>query len=501
MKYRRPLQKVYNSKTDTYNVVADFPIGRRESLNPTKIDVVLLLISQRVISYRSGLLLEPIVRLLCLETVAVRKLAFDLLANIQRLYRSKKKTLFQMYMLALKFPNWILRCSILHLIALGLAHDRQGEPLDIAPKDLIVAVASLLDDDAMRVKDAAVDTLVVVGRTWDERLLQEVLLDIVEPKVVDFVIDRIDDPKYDPVGKIEKVNKDAPPPKDNDFVKEIIEKERKFNKLMGIQEDSFMPEHSAEPGEKSVVGIRVNKGNENSIRSSVSKSRADSPLKGMKDSIDVSLSLQNRSIDSKSNNSTTNRSKPVPAAERAKKGEVLIIEGKNPRSPLRLNKFQQSMKKEPGLNERLQYAKQNVYKSMDAREGPLYEGKDNGLILDEPKKKLTPEQMMENAFNQYMSERQQYDGKFNPTDQDNDAQNYDQYKKIYDVPKDADTFQKYMKKAEQDKIKENNEKLWKKPEEEVDDPVPYIDFEHLRPLKDPEQFIKDFHKLTEGKFL
>lgn len=177
---------------------------------------------------------------------------------------------------------------------------------------------------------------------------------------------------------------------------------------------------------------------------------------------------------------------------------MLIIEGKVPRSPLRLNKFQQSMKKEPGLNERLKYAKQNVYKSMDVGEGPKYEGKDNGLVLEEPKKKLTPEQMMENVFNEYMSERQQYDGKFNPTDQDHDRQNYDQYKKIFDVPKDADAFEKYMKKAEQQKLKENNEKLYKKPQEEVDDPVPYIDFEHLRPLKDPEQFIKEFHKLTEG---
>lgn len=498
IKYRRPLQKIYNPKTEAYSVVADFPLGRRESINPTKIDVVLLLISQRVISYRSGLLLEPIIRLLCLETVAVRRLAFDLLAKIQAQYRSKKKTLFQLYILALKYPNWLLRCAILNLIVLGLARDRHGEPLDIQPKDLILAVAVLLDDDAMKVKDAAVDALVIIGRTWEERLLQEALLDIVEPKVVDYVIDRIDDQKYDPVGKIDKVNADTPSAKENDFVKEIIEKERKFNKIMGIQDDLPMPELSAEPGEKSVVGIRINKGDESSIRSSVGRSRGESPLKAMKDSIDVSLSLQNRSVDSKSNNSGTNRSKLLPAAEKPKKGEMLIIEGKVPRSPLRLNKFQQSMKKEPGLNERLKYAKQNVYKSMDVGEGPKYEGKDNGLVLEEPKKKLTPEQMMENVFNEYMSERQQYDGKFNPTDQDHDRQNYDQYKKIFDVPKDADAFEKYMKKAEQQKLKENNEKLYKKPQEEVDDPVPYIDFEHLRPLKDPEQFIKEFHKLTEG---
>lgn len=500
IKYRRPLQKIYNPKTDSYNVVADFPIGRRESLNPTKIDVVLLLISQRVVSYRSSLLLEPIIRLLCLETVSVRRLAFDVLASIQRQYKSKKKTLFQLYMLALKFPNWQLRVAVLQLISLGLARDRHGESLDLPAKDLILAVAVLLDDDVMRVKDAAVDTLVVIGRCWDERLLQEALFDSVEPKVVQFVVDRVDDNNYDPVGKIERANKEERAPKDNDFVKEIIEKERKFNKIMGVPDDAILPELSTEP-ERSVVGIRVNKGEENSIRSSVSKSRADSPVKAMKDSIDVSLSLHNRSVDSKSNRSGIDRSKLVPAADKPKKGELLIIENKVQRSPLRLNKFQQSMKKDPGLNDKLKYARQNIYKSMDASPGKLYEGKVTELVLDEPKKKLTPEQMMENAFNQYMSEREQYDGKFNPAEQDNDKQNYDQYKKIYDVPKDAEAFEKYMKKAEQQKIKENNEKLWKKPEEEHDEPVPYIDFEHLRPLKDPEQFIKEFHKLTEGMIL
>lgn len=470
-------------------------------MNPTKIDIVLLLIAQRVISYRSGLLLEPIIRLLCLETIAVRRLAFDILANIQRLYRSKKKTLFQMYILALKFPNWLLRCSILNLISLGLARDRSGEPLDVNPKDLIIAVAVLLDDDVMRVKDSAVDALVVIGRMWNEMLLQEVLLGAVEPKVIDFITDRIDDSLYDPIQKIEKFVAEGHTGTDSDFVAEIIEKERKFNKLMGIQENSFMPEYSTEPGENSTVGMRRSpRLNDNSVRSSVSKSRDRSPLNRIKDSIDISLLQQNQNVDSKANNSGASRSRPVPPpAEKPKKGELLVIDSKPTRSPLRLNKIQQSMKKDQGLNQRLAYAKQNVYKSMDWTPGQLYQGRDNGLVLDEPAKKLTPEQMMENVFNEYMSEREQYDGKFNPTEADDNGTNYENYKKIYDVPKDAEVFEKYMKKAEQLKIKENNEKVFKKPVEEVDDPVPFIDFEHLRPLKNPEQFIKDFDKLIEGR--
>lgn len=152
-KYKRPLQKIYDAATDSYKVIADYPIGRRESLNPTKIDIVLLLIAQKVASYRSGLLLEPIMRLLCLETKAVRQLAFDLLANIQQLYQAKKKTLMQMYMLALKFPNWLLRCAVLNLICLALSKDVRNESLDVPARDLILSVAVLLDDDVMRVKE------------------------------------------------------------------------------------------------------------------------------------------------------------------------------------------------------------------------------------------------------------------------------------------------------------------------------------------------------------
>jgi len=48
-------------------------------------------------------------------------------------------------------------------------------------------------------------------------------------------------------------------------------------------------------------------------------------------------------------------------------------------------------------------------------------------------------------------------------------------------------------------LKENNEKLWKPPEPTVDEPVPYISFENLRPLPNPEEFIKKFPDLIDGK--
>ena len=82
---------------------------------------------------------------------------------------------------------------------------------------------------------AAVDTLVVIGRAWDDKRMQEVLFDYVEKKVIDHIVDRIDDIKYDPIAKIEKISSDVGvDAKERDFVKDLIEKERKFNLEMGI---------------------------------------------------------------------------------------------------------------------------------------------------------------------------------------------------------------------------------------------------------------------------
>lgn len=69
------------------------------------------------------------------------------------------------------------------------------------------------------------------------------------------------------------------------------------------------------------------------------------------------------------------------------------------------------------------------------------------------------------------------------------------------MPEDAKIFEKYRKQAEEIKVKENQANLWKPPEPEINIPVPYISFEHLRPLPDPERFIKDFPDIIEGNTL
>lgn len=109
-----------------------------------------MLIAQKVVSFRSSLILEPVIRRLCLNTLSVRKIAFDLLANVQRFYKSKRNTLVELYLLALKYPNWYLRVDILKLLALAI--NVPGDPLPLGGEDTLLAVAQLLDDDAAVVK-------------------------------------------------------------------------------------------------------------------------------------------------------------------------------------------------------------------------------------------------------------------------------------------------------------------------------------------------------------
>jgi len=113
-----------------------------------------------------------------------------------------------------------------------------------------------------------------------------------------------------------------------------------------------------------------------------------------------------------------------------KKGEAVFIDATIPSMPPRQNKSKMVIDKELDVRTRLKKDKTAKVMSLDAEEYKKYKGKDDGLVIDEPKKKLTPEQAMDNAIGQYMNDREQYDGKFNPEEND-DGQGYDRYKKIY----------------------------------------------------------------------
>jgi len=79
-----------------------------------------------------------------------------------------------------------------------------------------------------------VDTLVVVARTWSSSKLQEIIREHLDKKVYEYIIDRIDDSAYDPMNNIIKIKEDESRKvyKENDFVREIIEKDREFKQRL-----------------------------------------------------------------------------------------------------------------------------------------------------------------------------------------------------------------------------------------------------------------------------
>lgn len=504
-KYRRP-KRGLNLKDKDKKELPELSI---QSTNAPKIDVILLLMAQRVISYRSTLLLEPILHLLCLSTISVRKMAFDMLANLQRLLSSKKKTLLTLYLEALKFPNWMLRCETLKLICLAIyqTHDNLGRTAE----EIIQPILPLLDDDATKVKLLAVDCLVLVSRLWSSPRLQELLSETLERDTYEFILDRIDDEEYRPIDNIIIIDKREKKSvyQDNGFMKDIVEKDDLFQ---GIVKDKFGKdwfEEGADGGEGKEGEERKERRRKieerKKRREERERKKKEQELEEIESLEESEIAIEGQSSTKKSLKSSLKGSKNKSKAEdasavsqRTKKGESIIISSTPPDTPPRPSKAKMVIPE--GLDNRKKLKGDHIAKvmSLNAEEYKNYRGRDNGFVYEDPNKdkRLTNEEMLSNAVKQYMGERD-YDGKFNPSDETGNDPEYDRYKKVFEVPKDAKIFEKFRKKKEEEHKKENQDNLWKPPPPEVNEKVPYIDFEHLRPLKDPEHFVNHFDEICD----
>lgn len=86
--------------------------------NTPKINILLLLTSEKLLTLESNLLIEPIIALLSNTHPGIRSLAFLFLSNLQKFYSKKCGPLLLTYIEALKVESWHLREEILKLIAL-----------------------------------------------------------------------------------------------------------------------------------------------------------------------------------------------------------------------------------------------------------------------------------------------------------------------------------------------------------------------------------------------
>lgn len=61
--------------------------------------------------------------------------------------------------------------------------------------------------------------------------------------------------------------------------------------------------------------------------------------------------------------------------------------------------------------------------------------------------------------------------------------------------------QKMRKRNEEEVMVKKKEEIWKRPVKPKDEPVPFVSFDHLRPLDDAEQFMTEFPEEIERRFL
>lgn len=124
--------------------------------------------ADKVISYRSSLLYEPLISSLCSPHPGVRSLTLKILQKVHSQFKSKHPSLLQLYFHALDFPNKYLTSSLLHLIHHLLYYSMDIEKM-IPGGDLMKFASKLaeyLDSDTPKIALMAMNTLVGIAAIW-----------------------------------------------------------------------------------------------------------------------------------------------------------------------------------------------------------------------------------------------------------------------------------------------------------------------------------------------
>lgn len=153
--------------------------------------------TDKVVSYRSTLLYEPLIACLCSEHPGVRSLATKIFQKIHMQFRSKHPSLLQLYLHALQFPNTFLTASILHLIHHLLYYSQDIEKMvpDGTLFKFASKLSSYLDSDTPKVALMAMNSLVGICVIWPHLGFQEVLREILDEEAYGYLIDRVDENK------------------------------------------------------------------------------------------------------------------------------------------------------------------------------------------------------------------------------------------------------------------------------------------------------------------
>lgn len=255
-------------------------------------------------------------------------------------------------------------------------------------------------------------------------------MELLETNVYEFILYKIDDLDYDPMKNIIKIEEEDGQKvyKENDFVKEIIEKDREFRQKQ-IEQGKASPfelvdvdkiEATDRINESSIVNTTI-KNDLNQLNNTKLKQVQSLKSKDLEGS-QVSKSKVSAMADSKEPTLEENNSK--------KKGDYLFVDNKQPKFPDKPNKAQVKIPKGTEVRGQLKKDKDAKIMALNAEEYGKYQGKDQGLRFEDEKKKLTPEEAMQNEISHYMNDREKYDGKFNEDEEGKDV-GFKRYEKIY----------------------------------------------------------------------
>lgn len=448
-----------------------------KELTPPKAKVLLLLIAEKVISYRSNLLFEPLISCLGDDHFGVRTLSFKLLSNTQKLFKTKLPALMMTYQLALRFDNVFMRVNLLNLILLMIYTSGHLYTLQkiIKPVEILTSVCQFLDSDSIKLKLTAMNCLVGICKFWPDFGAQEILREILEDQVYGFLLDRLDGGKIEIIGEnylkdqtsvngtyleYQQVEED---PGTKDFVKEIVEKEREFEKQYNQGKIGYQ--------DFAKFGIKVEESGGNFNR--------------------------NFPIENEQEKDNYGDKKPI----------AFTIDMKPPTPPKKEKNFIVKIPKGMNLEKKLKKDKLKYVNEINAEEYKKYEGVDKGLRFEgqrelnkkekgeesKENKKLKAEEEVDNILNEYLSDLEQYDGDFNDVEEDDEG--YAKYKQLYDLPKRVKEF-KQIRKRRKDKAKEDYKKNLKPPKKPEPKPreIPVLGDGELKflTMEEAMKFMKEF---------
>ena len=493
--------------------------------NTPKINILLLLCAEKLLSLDSNILLEPIIALLSLEHTGIRSLSFLFLSNLQRLYKNKSGCLQLLYIEALKIKkSWHLKEEILKLITL-LFWDTTGD-FEYDGLRVVKSIAKLLDDRVAKVKKTAMNCLIIMCNHSVSFKVQEILLELLDKQVFNYLADNINS-SYDIVTNLKKFIKEAADVslKDHDFVAEIILSDPELMyQIRNAQE--YHPDNN-----KSLNNFTIEKNNpseifdnSNHIQQQQENRISSNEIKFMNNMVDnIQFKLKSQTDigpkKAQDNQNLLETEKDNSFVKKSQKGGVMFeIDQKEEPITDFTRKFEVKISKEFDLRERTKDIKllHNINKSVSEYDKYAYT-KDQiddqwrqeqiksvlqtqNKLKSQKKDDLDESDIIDEVMNEYLHpQHKNYNGEYYDADQDFDP-GYNKYAKDAEFGQDFQAARAYRNKMHKNMMYNTKKGIAKGEISLRFNEISYKKWAHLKPLINAPQFIENyFHNLIDEK--